>query len=86
LRTTQSTVFADVTALFLSMGTTLNLDFDSASLGADTIRRAGDSWGHTSDRHVGTPRASYRPVHQRVSYGQRNARRYFDYFRRRRPG
>ncbi len=38
LRSTTASVFADTTALILSLGTTVNLEFDSVSLGSDTIR------------------------------------------------
>lgn len=38
LRTTNATVLGDSTALFLSAGTTVNLDFDAVALGSDTIR------------------------------------------------
>ena len=39
LRTTQAAVLGDMTALFLSTGAIVNLDFDSASAGSDTIAR-----------------------------------------------
>jgi len=38
LRTTTATVLPDLTAITLLAGTTLNLDFDGVSLGADTVR------------------------------------------------
>ena len=63
LRTTHATVLPDATAITLLTGTTLNLDFDAASLGSDTIRglvipgtsQAIGTWGR-----VGHPTAQFK--------------------------